>query len=613
MKQKYLKKAGLLGVSAVMAVTATGSYYHSGSASLTLLNQNVSAEDSDTELAYVTDSSMYTDKEVFVSYKDDTYEVLSFDTQESLEDGLSQLEQDESVVGIQPNYEYETTGSVVSDTNFSEQWALYNDGTFTAADETEEFPVYTNPFEEPVNDKWNDFMDFFDNVPGHDNDRNRNQNRKFSSYSLFSTATTATAGIDINIEDAWDIYNGGERETIVAIIDTGVDYTHEELADSIWINDGEIAGDGIDNDGNGYIDDVYGWNFYSDSNEVYVGSEDSHGTHGAGTIAATRDNDTGIAGIAGNSSVKVMIVKALGGSEGSGSTESIIKAIQYAEDNGAVICNLSFGTSTNDSALKKAIANSSMLFVAAAGNGDDWTGQGVNDDTNPIYPAAYDLDNIISVANLSYDGNLHYSSNYGSTSVDLAAPGSYILSTTPENGYSYMTGTSMAAPMVTGVAAMIYSQYTDVTLNQVKEMILLSAKSLDSLSGKVATGGMLDASAALSYDYSGISSESEQSDSTNSTTTNSAPVISSSIAYSYQYRCKMMTLTVEDEDNDVEAVYYGTGTLGLSDFEDVSSYTKVTLNSSSKAYFQIVNGGTYTFYAVDEAGNASVYTVTLNK
>lgn len=202
----------------------------------------------------------------------------------------------------------------------------------------------------------------------------------------------------------------------------------------------------------------------------------------------------GIAGIVQSDHVKIMVLKALGGSNGSGTTDSIIRAIQYAEANGASICNLSLGSSTNDRALYQAIAGSSMLFVVAAGN------DGADTDVSLGYPASYGLDNIISVANLNYDGALHDSSNCGAVSVDLAAPGSYILSITPGNGYSYMTGTSMAAPMVTAAAAMVYSYYADITLADVKEILLSSVKTLDTLDGAVATGGMLDLGAAMTYD-----------------------------------------------------------------------------------------------------------------
>lgn len=314
-----------------------------------------------------------------------------------------------------------------------------------------------------------------------------------------STVTSATTGVDINIKPAWDLYDQSEnkRSVIVAIIDTGVDYTHPEFANAMWTNPGEIAGDGIDNDGNGFVDDVYGWNFYSGNNQTYVGKEDSHGTHAAGTIAAVRGS-FGITGITDNNYVKIMSLKALGGSNGTGSPDSIIQAIRYAEANGASICNLSMGTSVYNEELAQTIQNSKMLFVAACGNGGI-AGLGYDTDTFPMYPASFPYDNVISVANLLFDGNLSRDSNYGATSVDIAAPGSYILSTLPNSDYGFMSGTSMAAPMVTGVAAMLYSYRTDISLPDVKSILLNSSKKMEQLSGKMVSGGLLDAYGALSY------------------------------------------------------------------------------------------------------------------
>ena len=160
-----------------------------------------------------------------------------------------------------------------------------------------------------------------------------------------SIKTQAYPGIDINIRDAWSRYDSLEnkRPVTIALIDTGVDISHPELQNAIWTNADEIPDDGIDNDGNGYIDDVHGWNFLANTNQIYVGREDVHGTHAAGTIAASK-NDGGIMGITDNNYVKIMVLKALGGDEGSGSPESVISAIRYAEANGAQICNLSFGS-----------------------------------------------------------------------------------------------------------------------------------------------------------------------------------------------------------------------------------------------------------------------------
>ncbi len=304
-------------------------------------------------------------------------------------------------------------------------------------------------------------------------------------------------GIDMNIVPAWKKYDAksGKRQVIVALIDTGVDITHPELSGSIWTNTGEIPGDGIDNDGNGYIDDVYGWNFYDNNAQVFTGTDDNHGTHSAGTIAAAR-NGVGTVGICDPAYVKIMVIKTLGTSSGVGTVSNVVKAIRYAQANGASICNLSFGTMKYSEELYQAIKDSGMLFIVAAGNGDA-SGNGYSIDEQPMYPASFELDNIISVANLRFDGQLDRASNYGVRSVDLAAPGNYILSTITGNDYAYMSGTSMAAPMVTGTAAMLYSCDASLSLMDVRNRILQSARPLESLSGKVATGGMLDAGAAM--------------------------------------------------------------------------------------------------------------------
>ena len=382
----------------------------------------------------VLEPAAYPDSEVLVLYEDGRTEVVVYEDAASLEEGLPQLARQEGVALVQPNYTYTSTALSTTDPLLAEQWALYNDGSFQLEEQENPYPVFNDPFALP-SAPWQWIAPWW----------------MQSDASAGSTGTVqAAAGVDIGAEDAWALYDGGSRDVVVALVDTGIDYTHADLEGRIWVNEDEIPGNGVDDDGNGYIDDVYGWNFYSGSNQVYTGSEDSHGTHGAGTIAAHADNGIGIAGIVRSDHVKVMAVKALGGWDGSGSTASIIRAIQYAEANGARICNLSLGSSRNDPALYRTIAASDMLFVVAAGN------DGADLELAPSYPASYHLDNLITVANLRYDGNLDPTSSYGASSVDLAAPGTHILSTTPGNSYSYMTGTSMAAPMVTGAAAMVW-------------------------------------------------------------------------------------------------------------------------------------------------------------
>ena len=243
-----------------------------------------------------------------------------------------------------------------------------------------------------------------------------------SAYEI--ETTDSVKGIDINIQPAWELYDADKtehRNVIVAVIDTGIDISHPDLKDAIWVNEDEIPGDGIDNDGNGYVDDVNGWNFFSGNNQVYVGKEDDHGTHAAGTIAASRKVH-GIAGIADNRYVKIMVLKALGTEMGIGEETAVVEAIRYAEANGASICNLSFGSEIYYPQLEQTMRESKMLFISSAGNGSS-SGIGLNADKYPDYPASFNLDNSISVANLMFDGNLAKSSNYSANLVDIAAPG----------------------------------------------------------------------------------------------------------------------------------------------------------------------------------------------
>lgn len=321
----------------------------------------------------------------------------------------------------------------------------------------------------------------------------------------------ARRGVDINILPAWNLYDSSteeHRHVVVAVIDTGIDISHPDLKNAIWTNEDEIPGDGIDNDGNGYIDDVHGWNFFDGNNELCKGREDDHGTHAAGTIAAARGNG-GIAGITDNNYVKIMVLKALGTRYGVGEEKAIIEAIRYAEANGASICNLSFGTTEYYPELEKVMRDSKMLFVVSAGNGN---AKGIGEDTDqkPDYPSSFDLDNVISAANLMFDGNLAESSNYGAKSVDIAAPGTYIVSTIADSGYGFMTGTSMSAPMVTGAAAMLYSYRTDLQLSDIRKVLLETARKLPTLNGKLSSNGMLDLYAALNYGRTTETADSER-------------------------------------------------------------------------------------------------------
>jgi subtilisin family serine protease len=271
----------------------------------------------------------------------------------------------------------------------------------------------------------------------------------------------------------------------IALVDTGVDYTHPDLAANIWQNPGETI-NGIDDDGNGYIDDIRGWNFVSKTNDPM--DDNGHGTHCAGTIAAVGNNGIGVCGVTWNA--KIMPLKFLD-SSGSGYTSDAISAILYANRMGAPIISNSWSGTGYSQSLKDAIDASSAVVVCAAGN------SGANSDVTPQYPAAFTSSNIISVAATNYNDKLATFSNYGAKSVDLAAPGVSIYSTTKSNGYKYLSGSSMATPHVSGVAALIKSQNPSMTAAQIESKILNNCDSLSVLSGKMVTGGRLNAAKAL--------------------------------------------------------------------------------------------------------------------
>ena len=535
----------------------------------------------------VPDPAAYTGGEILVLYQDGSCETVACQDNAALAETLAQLSARPDVALVQPNYTYESTALSTSDPLVGEQWALDNDGSFQLEEQENRYPVFDDPFDVP-SAPWQWIAPWWMWSAG--------------SSTAGSIQVQAVPGIDIGLADAWRLYDGGSRDVVVALVDTGIDYTHEDLAGRIWTNTDEIPGNGIDDDGNGYVDDVYGWNFYSGTNDVYVGTEDAHGTHGAGTIAANAGNGVGIAGIVQSDHVKVMAVKALGGSDGSGTTASIIQAIQYAEANGAQICNLSLGSSQNDPALYRTIASSKMLFVVAAGN------DGTDLETAPSYPASYDLDNLIAVANIRYDGELDPTSSYGAASVDLAAPGSYILSTTPGDTYSYMTGTSMAAPMVSAAAAMVYSAFPKATLADVKDILLASVHKLDSLTGRTATGGMLDLGAAMAGAVTASTGRAWAEPDLTAYTDN-PPVISLSLSQWLGRR--YLTVQVLDADGDLLRAAYASGTRTAADFQGGNAGNPISLSTWGTATFLVRTGGTYTFYAVDQAGNETVRTVEL--
>jgi subtilisin family serine protease len=304
----------------------------------------------------------------------------------------------------------------------------------------------------------------------------------------------STPGKDINAPAAWDILNSAP-DVVVAVVDTGIRYTHEDLAANMWRNPSEVPNNNVDDDGNGIIDDVHGINAITGSGNPM--DDGDHGTHVAGIIGAVGNNGKGITGVAWN--VKLMACKFIA-SDGFGFTSDAVDAIDYAIDHGAHVINASFGGGGYSSALFAAIQRAraaGIIFVAAAGN------EQLNIDSFPTYPASYSLDNIVVVGATTRTDAFDASySNFGANGVDLFAPGSSIYSTwgSGDNAYRSETGTSMAAPHVAGAAALMRARYTNLTSSEIINRLMASVDVLPGLSGKCRTGGRLNLSKALGPD-----------------------------------------------------------------------------------------------------------------
>lgn len=390
-------------------------------------------------------------------------EQVSLGQDEPVDLAVARLAVDDRVIAVQPNYRYSRQ---TGDTYYDELWGLNNTG-----------------------------------------------------QALPTTTVKGISNVDLDAPQAWALTKGSPS-VVVAVIDTGVQIAHPDLAPNVWTNPVEIPSNGVDDDNDGYVDDVNGWDFYNNNASVYDGencggfNNDDHGTHVAGTIAGA-ENDLGIVGVAPG--VRIMPLKIIG-CDG-GSTADVISALEYASDHGAKIANMSLGGPLYDGALKSAIDASGLLVVAAAGNGDFgayspayglpyacFSTGGDPVSQCPMYPAAFSSSNLLSVAAITNRGQLANFSAYGatgpngssSTGVDLGAPGDDVISSVPIGygagstyGVGFLSGTSMAAPHVSGVAALALSRDASLSTSQLKQRVLDRGRAMSKLTNGVTNSGRM--------------------------------------------------------------------------------------------------------------------------
>ena len=298
---------------------------------------------------------------------------------------------------------------------------------------------------------------------------------------------------DIDAPEAWAVHSGRRDAPVVAVIDTGVDYNHPDLKDNLWVNSGEIPGNGKDDDGNGVVDDIHGFNAFERTGNPM--DRHSHGTHCAGTIAAVGNNSHGVVGV--NQQARVMPIKIFD-DEGSTSAAAIVRGINYATRMGARVTSNSWGGGPSNQAVLDAFRSSPALHIMAAGN------KGENIDKKPHYPGSYEMANNVTVAASDRKDEKPGFSSFGPKSVDIAAPGKEIYSTLPNGKFGYKSGTSMATPHVAGVAALLTSLFPQASNEQLKARLYGGADQLANWQGVVDGGRRLNAYGALTYQESPI-------------------------------------------------------------------------------------------------------------
>lgn len=392
-----------------------------------------------------------------------------------------------------------------------------------------------------------------------------------------SDGTPGVPGVDIDVEKAWEIETGSNK-TIIAVIDTGVDFTHPDLVENLWTNVDEANGvAGVDDDNNGVIDDIHGYNAIENSGNA--ADDHGHGSHCAGTIAAKGNDGKGIVGV--NWDAQIMAVKFLDKS-GSGTLENAILAIDYASKMGASVMSNSWGGGGMSQTLLEAIKRSheaGALFVAAAGNDSS------NNDEHETYPANYAVENIISVAAINNVGEKAGFSNYGKRTVHMGAPGVNVYSSTGGN-YDSWSGTSMATPHVSGVAALVWSHEPKMTALEIKQRLIATVRPIAGLRGKTRSGGLVNAYNALSNTHA----LPDQNDPIN---WRSRPV---AVASASPY-LKNTTETFEIKVPGAKeiAVYF-------EKFDTETNYDTVQILNSSGVVVQTLSGNNDDFYSASAPG-----------
>ncbi|MBT4790639.1 MAG: S8 family serine peptidase [Halobacteriovoraceae bacterium] len=371
-----------------------------------------------------------------------TFAVLKINKKISVTQALTSLNKNSMVEYAEPNYSYKAIGNKGTyDPQYSKLWGLENTG--------------------------------------------RNEPLPPPPPALGTVSNKGIKGVDINAIKAWQL-SKGSKAVVIAVIDSGIDYNHPDLQSNMWVNQSEANGtEGIDDDGNGFIDDIHGYDFANNDGDPMDGN--GHGTHCSGTIAAEHDNGIGIAGVMDK--VSLMGIKFLT-DKGAGTSAAALAAIDYATRMKVDIMSNSWGGGDYSQALKDVIVTANkagIIFTASAGNSAD------NNDYVPHYPSSYDVDNVISVGAHNISDELASFSCYGKTSVHILAPGRNILSTIPNNSYAVYSGTSMATPYVTGAVGLYLALNGKTDPKTLRDDLMNSSVYGEQYGRKTLSGGRLDA------------------------------------------------------------------------------------------------------------------------